>query len=92
MPKKISVIKRIVISERNRGRNKIYKSMVKTLTKKYLMSINNEENIIDPKDLQDALSNLYSKIDKAVNKGVFHINNGARKKSSLSKTLKNIII
>ena len=66
MPKKISVIKRIAISERNYKRNKIYKSTIKTLTKKYLISISLTKNDIDCKYLQIALSNLYSKIDKAV--------------------------
>lgn len=47
MPKKISVIKRIAISERNYKRNKIYKSTIKTLTKKYLISISLTKNDID---------------------------------------------
>lgn len=34
------------------------------------------------------MSEAYSKIDKAVKKGVFHRNNGARKKSRLAKALK----
>nr|YP_009390124.1 SSU ribosomal protein S20 [Sheathia arcuata]ART65487.1 SSU ribosomal protein S20 [Sheathia arcuata] len=89
MPKKISVIKRIAISERNYKRNKIYKSMIKTLTKKYLISISVTKNDIDLKYLQIALSNLYSKIDKAVKRGVFHPNNGSRKKASLFKALKS---
>lgn len=91
MPKKISVIKRIAISERNYKRNRIYKSMIKTLTKKYLISINLTKNNTDFKHLQIALSNLYSKIDKAVKRGVFHPNNGSRKKASLSKVLKQVI-
>jgi small subunit ribosomal protein S20 len=91
MPKKISVIKRIAISERNYKRNRIYKSMIKTLTKKYLISINLTKNNTDFKHLQTALSNLYSKIDKAVKRGVFHPNNGSRKKASLSKVLKQVI-
>jgi small subunit ribosomal protein S20 len=91
MPKKISVIKRIAISERNHKRNRIYKSMIKTLTKKYLISINLTKNDTDFKHLQIALSNLYSKIDKAVKRGVFHPNNGSRKKASLSKVLKQVV-
>ena len=89
MPKKISVIKRIAISERNYKRNKIYKSTIKTLTKKYLISISLTKNDIDCKYLQIALSNLYIKIDKAVKRGVFHPNNGSRKKASLFKALKS---
>ena len=89
MPKKISVIKRIAISERNYKRNKIYKSTIKTLTKKYLISISLTKNDIDCKYLQIALSNLYSKIDKAVKRGVLHQNNESRKKTSLFKALKS---
>nr|YP_009297737.1 ribosomal protein S20 [Kumanoa americana]AOM67471.1 ribosomal protein S20 [Kumanoa americana] len=92
MPKKISVVKRVIIAERNHRRNKTYKSMIKTLTKKYLTSISTTEQEKELKYLKFSLNNLYSKIDKAVKKGVFHPNNGARKKSSLSKALKNINI
>nr|UEQ11902.1 ribosomal protein S20 [Kumanoa mahlacensis] len=90
MPKKLSVLKRVVIAERNNCRNKTYQSMIKTLTKKYLTSINTNEQKKDVEYLKISLNNLYSKIDKAIKKGVFHPNNGARKKSSLSKALKNI--
>jgi small subunit ribosomal protein S20 len=34
------------------------------------------------------MSAAYSKIDKAVKRGVLHVNNGARKKSQLSRALK----
>jgi len=35
------------------------------------------------------MSEAYSKIDKAVKRGVLHANNGARKKSNLAKKLKS---
>lgn len=91
MSKKISVIKRIATSERNRKRNRIYKSMIKTLTKKYLISIDLFDDQLDSKFLQKSLSYLYSKIDKAVKRGVFHSNNGSRKKASLFKAFKQVI-
>jgi small subunit ribosomal protein S20 len=82
-----SAYKRIEIGERNRLRNKAYKSTVKTLMKKTLISITSltKENIISVKDL---ISLSYSKIDKAVQKGVLHSNNGNSKKSSLARAFK----
>lgn len=39
-------------------------------------------------EVQRCMSAAYSKIDKAVKRGVLHPNNGARKKSRLAKVLK----
>jgi len=47
----------------------------------------------NPELLQEVYSRknvAYSKIDKAVKKGVLHRNNGARKKSQLAKALKSV--
>lgn len=85
-----SAIKRIEISERNRLRNKSYKSAVKTLAKKYFSAV--EEHAANPspdteEKVQQAMSAAYSKIDKAVKRKALHPNNGARKKSRLAKAL-----
>lgn len=82
-----SACKRIEVAERNRLRNKAYKSTVKTLIKKTLIAIQTltTGNLSTVKEL---LSLSYSKIDKAVQKGVIHINNGNAKKSFLSKNFK----
>ncbi len=82
-----SSYKRIEIAERNRLRNKAYKSTVRTLMKKTFIAIDNSnnENISLVKDL---LSLTFSKIDKAVQKGILHSNNGDSKKSSLTKAFK----
>ena len=82
-----SACKRIEVSERNRIRNKAYKSTVKTLIKKTLVSIStlNSTNI---KSVTDLISLSYSKIDKAVQKGILHSNNGNSKKSSLNRAFK----
>jgi small subunit ribosomal protein S20 len=82
-----SAYKRIEIGERNRLRNKAYKSTVKTLIKKTLISINSltNENLISVKNL---MSLSYSKIDKAVQQGIIHSKNGNSKKSSLAKAFK----
>lgn len=39
-------------------------------------------------EVQTRMSEAYSKIDKAVKRGVLHPNNGARKKSRLAQRLK----
>nr|ASO75935.1 ribosomal protein S20 [Storeatula sp. CCMP1868] len=82
-----SAEKRIQINERNRLRNKAYKSAIKTIYKKCLIAIHNkdENNEIVVNEL---LSLSYSKIDKAVQKKILHPNTGASKKSSLAKALK----
>jgi small subunit ribosomal protein S20 len=86
-----SAIKRIDIAERNRLRNKSYKSAVRTLIKKYFNAIENYNSEPTPENLEvvnQSLSAAYSKIDKAVKRKVFHRNNGARKKARLAKALK----
>lgn len=86
-----SAIKRVQIAERNRLHNKSYKSAVKTLMKRYLAAV--DAYAANPgdetqKEVQERLSAAYSKIDRAVKRGVLHPNNGARKKSRLAKALK----
>nr|YP_010904274.1 ribosomal protein S20 [Catenella fusiformis]WCH57525.1 ribosomal protein S20 [Catenella fusiformis] len=90
MSKNSSANKRAQISLRNRLKNKVYKSAIKTLRKKYINSLGNLNDL----NYNDALSNLsvvYSKIDKAVKKGVLHKNNGARKKSLLARTMRKAL-
>ena len=86
-----SAIKRIKVAERNRLRNKAYKSAIKTLTKNYFNAVDTYRVEPTPENMetaQKAMSVTYSKIDKAVKKKVLHRNNGARKKARLAKTLK----
>lgn len=88
-----SALKRAEIAERNRLRNKAYKSAVKTLMKKYLASVQVYTANPTPESKQEVearLSEAYSKIDKAVKRGVLHPNNGARKKSRLASKLKPV--
>lgn len=91
MSKNLSAIKRSHISLRNYQRNKIYKSIIKTFTKKYLYDISNNKledpSISSYKNLT-SLGLIYQKIDKAVKRGVWHKNKGARKKSRLAKLLR----
>ena len=86
-----SAIKRVQIAERNRLRNKTYKSAVKTLMKKYFAAVETYAAAPTPElrqEVQQHMAAAYSKIDKAVKCGVLHRNNGARKKSSLAQRLK----
>lgn len=79
--------KKIQISSRNRLKNRIYKSTIKTLSKKYFDSLNN----LNHGSLLSDLSFIYSKIDKAVKKRVLHKNNAARKKSLLARAMKRAL-
>jgi small subunit ribosomal protein S20 len=90
-----SALKRAQIAERNRLRNKAYKSAVKTLMKKYFSSV--EAYAANPttelkQEVEVKMSEAYSKIDKAVKKGVLHPNNGARKKSRLAHKQKTLTV
>ena len=68
-----SAIKRIQINERDRLRNKAYKSAIKTVYKKCLVAISNLDKSNAYK-VQELVSLSYSKIDKAVQKGIYHTN------------------
>lgn len=86
-----SAVKRVQIAERNRLRNKSYKSAVKTLTKKYLAAVeaySTEPGEDAKKEVDSALSATYSKIDKAVKRGVYHKNTGANRKAGLARVYK----
>ena len=91
MANKKSAIKRIKIAERNRVRNKTYKSAVRTLMKKSFQAAETLTVTPDDTDKQktanEALAIAYSKIDKAVKTGVLHRNTAARKKSRIARAL-----
>jgi len=89
-----SSVKRAEISERNRLRNKSYKSAVKTLMKKYFEAVDNckaaaatDDSVVNA---STKMSLAFSKIDKAVKCGILHPNNGARKKARLAKAFKTV--
>ncbi len=88
-----SALKRIKIAERNRLRNKAYKSAVRTLMKKYFQVVDDYSANPTPEQMEQvkqAMSAAYSKIDKAVKRKVLHNNNGSRKKARLAKALKKV--
>ena len=87
-----SAKKRIEITKRNRLRNRIYKSSVKTLIKRFLAHLDDykvSKNLEDKEKLKKTLSSIYSLIDKATKKNIFHKNKAARKKSQLAAQLKD---
>lgn len=88
-----SAEKRILINERNRLRNRFYKSSVRTLTKSFLKSLEVYKISKSPEDkekLQKALNLIYSLIDKGTKRNVFPKNAAARKKARLAAFLKSV--
>ena len=88
-----SAVKRIEINERNRLRNRFYKSSVRTLIKvffKNLEAYKISKNPEDKEKLEKNLNSVYSLIDKGTKKNIFHKNAAARKKAKLAAYLKAI--
>nr|YP_010335850.1 ribosomal protein S20 [Chroothece richteriana]UNJ14256.1 ribosomal protein S20 [Chroothece richteriana] len=90
MPLKKSILKRIKVSKRNQNKNKIYKTIVKNVIKKFRLNTVTSSTV-DVIELDAQLRIVYSKIDRAVQKGVLHPNTGARKKSRLAQALKKFL-
>ncbi len=83
MPNIKSAIKRVEVAERNRQRNRFWKSNIRTAT-------NAVEDNVDAgkvKEATDAMSKVFATIDKAVSKGVLHKNTAARRKARLAARL-----
>jgi small subunit ribosomal protein S20 len=88
-----SAEKRILINERNRLRNRFYKSSVRTLTKSFLKNLEVYKISKSPEDkekLQKALNLIYSLIDKGTKRNVFPKNAAARKKAKLAAFIKSV--
>ncbi len=84
MPRIKSAIKRVDVAERNREKNRTWKSSIRTARNKVEDSLSSD----DSKVAADALSNAFSIIDRAVSKGVLHRNTAARRKSRLVAQIK----
>lgn len=88
-----SAKKKVRIGRRNAKINKSYKSSIKTLLKKYRQNLKNFVTTREEKTyelLQSLVSSLYSRIDKAAKKKVFHKNKAARQKSRITLGLKRV--
>ena len=87
-----SARKRIGINERNRLKNRYYKTSVRTLTKLFFKNLKLTENQQTPESkekLQTILNSIYSFLDKGTKKNIFHKNTAARKKARLARSLSN---
>lgn len=89
-----SAKKRIEIAERNRLRNRTYKSSMRTLMKRCFAAC--DAYSATPGDeakasVQTSMRAAFSKIDKAVKVGVLHRNNGANQKSRLSAAVRKVL-
>ena len=83
--------KRVLIGIRNAAVNRVYKTTIKNLLKRYRQTL--KIYSVDPntekfQELKTLVNTLYSKIDKASKKNVFHANKSARQKSRILSNLK----
>jgi small subunit ribosomal protein S20 len=88
-----SAEKRILITERNRLRNRFYKSSVRTLVKSFFKELEiykASKSVASKENLKKVLSSVYSLMDKGTKKNVFHKNAAARKKAKLAASLKAV--
>ena len=86
--------KRIEIAERNRLRNRTYKSALRTLMKRCFTACSaygQQPGAEAQEAVQRSMSAAFSKIDKAVKVGVLHRNTGANQKSRLSAAVKKVL-
>ena len=86
--------KRVEIAERNRLENKSYKSSMRTLMKRCFSACSaysQEPGEAAKENAQTSINAAFSKIDKAVKRGVLHRNTGAHQKSRLSAALKQAV-
>ena len=85
MPNIKSAKKRVLITEAKTLQNKSFRSAMKTSIKKYQAALAEGNKELASKTYLDAVS----MIDRAVNKGILHKNNAARKKSKFTQMLNN---
>ena len=80
MPNIKSAKKRVELSKISNARNKMYKSTLKSTLKKFDAAV----AAGDKTQANAAFTAAVVAVDKAVNKGILHKNNAARKKSSMA--------
>ena len=83
MPSNDSAAKRHRQNLKNRLRNRSYKSELRTKTKSFLTAVSegNKESA------ESQYRDLTAMLDKAVNKGILHVNTASRKKSRLHRVM-----
>ena len=82
MPNTKSAIKMVRVAERRRLRNRPIRSSVKTFVRKAEHAI-----VGSGEEAASAVVAAIQALDKAVNKGLIHRNNAARRKSRLMKRI-----
>ncbi|RLD97219.1 MAG: 30S ribosomal protein S20 [Aquificota bacterium] len=80
MPSTKSAKKRARQAEKRRIRNRSIRSYTKTMVKKVMKGV---DEGIPREELEARIRDAVKAIDKAVSKGVYHRNEGARRKSRL---------
>ena len=83
MARTLSTRKRVRQNLKRRLRNRIAKATIKTEVKKTLVSISTKN--VDTAKSQ--LKTVYKLLDKAVERGILHKNNAARRKSRLARKI-----
>ena len=83
MARTLSTRKRVRQNLKRRLRNRIAKATIKTEDKKTLVSISTKN--VDTAKSQ--LKTVYKLLDKAVERGILHKNNAARRKSRLAQKI-----
>tara|TARA_A100001037_G_scaffold89865_1_gene81440 strand:- start:164 stop:466 length:303 start_codon:yes stop_codon:yes gene_type:complete len=86
--------KRVQIAERNRLENKSYKSAMRTLMKRCFSACSHysqQPGETAKENVKASIDSAFSKIDKAVKRGVLHRNTAAHQKSRLSAAVKQAI-
>ncbi len=78
-----SALKRIKIAERNRQRNRYYRSTMRTFLKQVVSTENKDEGVT-------SYNKAASFLDKMVSKGIIHRNTAANKKSHLMKHVNSL--
>ena len=96
MNKKQRNRKTVTQNNRNRIINRRYRSTMKSLSKLFLAKVQqvraseNGTNDNVKLELKTVMNSLFSIIDKSVKKGVIHINNAARRKSTINSISNNL--
>ncbi|MGM0419492.1 MAG: 30S ribosomal protein S20 [Bacillota bacterium] len=85
MPIIESAKKRVRSSAKKAERNRYWKSEMKLAIKNFKKLM--EEENFSQEEAEEKLSHAYKMIDKAVRHNIIHENNGARKKSRLTRIL-----
>ena len=86
MPNIKSAIKRVKVSEKKNLRNRVAKTKIKTVVKKFDAAVNASET----ENAVVLMRQASGEVDKAASKGIIHRNAANRKKAQLAKKVKTV--